>query len=78
MNRIVLTTKNASYAIKMRKLLLREGIRSELVKVNPENGLKGCTHGVEISDSESYAAARVLRNAGVSYSIYSEKKHDLS
>lgn len=69
LNKIVLTVGSATYAIKARKLLLRVGIDAKNVKLAADNSL-GCTHGIEISESDMFAAAAALIEAGVSYKVY--------
>ena len=69
MNTTVLTLGSVTYAIKGRKLLMRAGINSKLVKVSGGTVGAGCNHGLEISSDDFYSAVSVLRAAGVAYSV---------
>ena len=71
LNTAILTVGSVTYAIKARKLLLRSGIRSKLVKVNENKSARGCSHGIEIDGSDFYSVVAVLRESGIPYSVYS-------
>ena len=70
MNSIIVTVGAVTYALKLKKLLLREGIRSKLVKVDGSAGSMGCSHGVEIDERDFYSAVVIIKNNGISYSVY--------
>lgn len=78
MNSTIVTVGTVTYAIKLRRLLLRAGIRSKLVKVESASTDGGCTHGVKISASDFYRAVVVMKGNGVDYSVYSGRYYDLS
>ena len=67
----IVTVGSVTYAIKLRKLLSREGIHSRLIKVERSEGENGCTHGVEISEKDFLDAAYVMRENGISYKLHS-------
>ena len=69
MEKIIITFKSVTYAIKAKKLLLKFGTEAKLVKI-AEDSLSGCTHGVEISEASFLNAIGVLRNSGIEYSVY--------
>ena len=69
MGKIIITFTSVTYAIKARKMLAKEGINAKLVKVGDENR-RGCTHGIEIKNSEFLTAVGALRNLGIEYSVY--------
>lgn len=71
MNTAILTVGSVTYAIKARKLLLRSGIRSKLVKVNENKTARGCSHGIEIEEGNFYDVVAILRENGIPYSAYS-------
>lgn len=56
--------------MKARRLLIREGIRSRLVKVLPENTDNGCTHGLVIASARFFDAVVVLKKHDIPYSVY--------
>ena len=69
MNKTIITVGSVTYAIKLRKLLAREGIESELVKISA-NDFGGCTHGVKINKANYFNAVGILREKGIEYSVY--------
>lgn len=77
MNNITVTVGTVTYAIKLRKLLLRAGIRSKLVKVDNTRTENGCTHGVMIDEGDFYRAVVVMKSSGVNYSVYIGNSYDL-
>ncbi|MBQ8303129.1 MAG: DUF3343 domain-containing protein [Clostridia bacterium] len=66
MNKILVTVSTVTYAIKLRKLLLRDGIRSRLVKIN---SAEGCTHGVEISRTDFYRVVCIMKENNIEYKV---------
>ena len=70
MDNTIITLGSVTYAMKARRLLLREGIRSRLVKVLPENTDNGCTHGLVIASARFFDAVVALKAGEIPYSIY--------
>lgn len=70
MNTTTITVGSATYAIKARRILLRMNVRSKLVKVDASNSQNGCTHGLEFASEDFYTVVMALKNAGISYFIY--------
>lgn len=67
MSKTVFVLDSVSYAIKLRRLLSRENIKSDLVKfVTHEHG---CTHGVEVSGLDFYRVIVILKENNISYRI---------
>lgn len=77
MKKITLIVGSVSYALKLRKLLKREGISSALVKTDTRDNNPGCSHGVEISEKDFYHAVIIMKENGINYSVY-QNKYDLS
>ena len=76
MNSIIITVGSVTYALKLKKLLSRESIRSRLVKLsNTDDGL-GCTHGLEIEEKDFYSAVVIMKRNEINYKIQS-KKNDI-
>lgn len=73
MNDIIVTVGSVTYAIKLRRLLSRAGIRSKLVKVENQDTKSGCTHAVRISPNDFYNAVVIMKEYGISYSVYQHK-----
>lgn len=69
MNTITITAGSVTYAIKLRKLLARENIESELIKMTDKEK-QGCTHGVKINRSDMFRAVVIMREKGIEYSIF--------
>lgn len=72
MNKTTITVGSVTYAIKVRKLLERAGVKSKLIKVDSSKTKSGCTYGIELQSSFFYDAVNVLKNNGISYSVYNE------
>ena len=66
----IITLGSVTYAMKARRLLLHEGIRSRLVKVLPENTDNGCTHGLAVASARFFDAVVILKKQGIPYSVY--------
>ena len=73
---IIVTVGTVTYAIKLRRLLLRAGIRSKLVKVDSTDS-SGCTHGVQIAEGDYYSAVVVMQNGGIQYKVFDGRYHDI-
>ena len=71
MKKIMITVGGVTYAIKLRKLLLRDGIESELIKISSSKS-GGCTHGVRIRDRDLFRAIGIMREKGIDYSVTEE------
>jgi len=69
LNNVTVTVGTVTYAIKLRKLLSRAGIRSRLVKVEGAAGGAGCTHGVEIDRSDFLNTIVIMKENGIPYSV---------
>ena len=70
MDNSIITLGSVTYAMKARRLLIREGIRSRPVKVLPENTDNGCTHGLVIASARFFDAVVVLKKHDIPYSVY--------
>ena len=66
MNKIIVTVSTVTLAIKLRKLLLRDGIRSRLVKLN---GTHGCVHGIEIYRTDFYRTVFIMKENDIAYKV---------
>ena len=71
MNSITINVGSVTYAIKLRKLLSRQGIESELIKMTGRNK-EGCTHGVRIKRLDLFRAVVIMREKGIEYSVIEE------
>ena len=74
MNNIIVTVGSVTYAIKLRRLLSRSGIRSKLVKLENSNNQNGCTHGVELHYSDFYHAVTIMKANSIDYTVYNSNK----
>ena len=73
MNKTVLTVETVTYAMKARKLLLRCGIQSKLIKTDAEDSGIGCRHGLEIASKDYFEAVRILGENGIKFSVPKSK-----
>ena len=69
---MTLTVGSVTYAIKVRKLLERAGVKSKLVKVDSSKSKSGCTYGIQLQRELFYDAVNILKNNGIDYSVYNE------
>ena len=74
MDSTIITVGSVTYAIKVKKLLERSGIKSKLIKVESSKSSKGCTYGVKIPTPLFFDTVALLRNKEIDYSVY---KNDL-
>ena len=70
MNYITIYVDSVTYAIKLKKLLSRNGIESRLIKVEDKKGLSGCLHGVTINRSNFLNAVVIMKENNIDYTIY--------
>lgn len=73
LNKTTITVGSVTYAIKARKILQRMRIHSKLVKTDAARSSGGCTYGIEFKTEDFYNVVMGLRNAGISYHLYSQK-----
>lgn len=69
MKSILITVGSVTKAIKAKNILLRTGIHVKLTKLDGNATSGGCTHGLEILESELYSAAKALRQANINYKV---------
>ena len=70
MNTATITLGSVTYAIKSRKVLAKNGIRSKLVKLDSSKTTNGCNYGLEILRTDFYSAVSILRNEQINYELY--------
>ena len=64
----VVPLKSMTLAIKTKKTLNEYGIRSEIIKLEPNMTPKGCAYGVEFECLNLYLVKDVLNNNRIKYS----------
>ena len=69
MNRISIKVSSVTYAIKVKKLLERAGIKATLIKSDSTAADKGCAYGVNINSGFLYDAVSILKKYGITYSV---------
>lgn len=77
MKRTIITVGSLTYAIKLRKILLKEKIASRLIKLDNTSGNLGCTHGIEIDGGDLYATVMIMKKHGFDYKINEINTNDL-
>ena len=50
-------------------MLIREGLSARLVKTDGDRNNIGCSHGVEIDEEDLFGAVKIMRDAGIEYSL---------
>ncbi len=73
MNKITVTVGSVTYAIKVKNILARMGIRSKLIKANYNEAAPGCTHGIELSEEHLYTLISALKERGINYNVVTRK-----
>ncbi len=74
MNSITVTVGAVTHALKLRKLLLRDGIQSKLVKVDNTAQNSGCSHGLLIDERDFYSAVVIMKNNGIAYFVQKDDR----
>lgn len=73
MNKIILTVRSPTYAIKLKRLLHRAGLWARTIKLDGNDGVTGCLHAVEISGEDLYSAVVILKENQIEYRVYQKK-----
>ena len=60
--------------IKIKKLLQREGINVDVVKLDPSKSKDGCAYGIEIGNDDLLMGVNILKKNGVLYHLYEGDK----
>ena len=71
---IILTVKNMTFAQKAKKILARGGIDISVRRLDDAQTASGCGFGIVIPYTKHYEAIELLRESGIPYSLYEEKK----
>ena len=56
---------SVTYAMKAQELLTVSGIRSEVIRLRPEQTKRGCAYGISLGCGEFRRALSLLRGAGI-------------
>ena len=59
---------SATYAMKAKRLLAKEGVACTLIK-QAGRKTEGCNHALQISSADSFRATLLLRDAGIPYRV---------
>ena len=70
----VLATGSMTATVKIKKLLQREGINVEVVKLDPKKSKDGCAYGIEINNDDLLVGVNLLKKNGVLYHLYEGDK----
>ena len=66
---ITIGLKSMTYAMKVKKILQRNGISASIVKIGISNKDNGCAYGLNINRAYLFDAIRLLKEAGIEYSL---------
>lgn len=72
MSKVTLTTITPTYALKAKRLLKSYGISAEVVKV-AQSKKEGCNSGIKVDDKDLHDVTSIFKNAGIKYSIFTER-----
>ena len=72
MKKTTIILRSVTYAVKLSRLLKRARIPHRLVKVDTSKLGNGCSHGVEIDDSDFLGCVVIMKENGILYSILGE------
>lgn len=74
MNKTTITLGSVTYAMRLKKLLTREGIKSRLIKVDAGQNNLGCTHGIEVDERDFLSCVVIMKNNGIEYRVINQRK----
>ena len=63
-----------TYAIKAQKILKSAGIQAQIIKISEDDDDGGCAYGLTILYTEYYSAVNEIKNAGIAFKPYIDKK----
>ena len=72
MKSTVIIFPSLTYAMKVKKILDRKGIRSKVVKISSDSNGASCIYGVRVSYENYYDVIDMLIKNRIEYSVYSE------
>ena len=70
MKTMLISLQSATYAIKAKRVLNRNGVSAKPVKLDGTKSKNGCTHGIEIFVQDFYNAVMILKNEDIEYFVY--------
>lgn len=70
----LLATGSMTATVKIKKLLQREGINIDVVKLDPSKSKDGCAYGIEIGNDDLLMGVNILKKNGVLYHLYEGDK----
>ena len=74
MKKVKIALSSVTYAMKAKRYLWQNGIKTKLIRLEAAASQLGCTHGLELDASLFLDAAMHLRQAGYNYSLLNEGK----
>ena len=69
MSNSIIRLGSVTNSIKVKRMLLREGIKAETVKVSVGIGDNGCSYGVSFSSEKLFDVVHILKRADIEYSL---------
>ena len=64
---IIIALESATYGVKARKALAREGIKSKLIKIDSSKLNRGCGYALRVNSVDFFAAVAILRDINIPY-----------
>ena len=69
MKTLLLSVQSATFAFKAKKVFNRNNINCRIVKLDASKSKNGCTHGIEIAESDFWGAIMMLKKENIDYSV---------
>ena len=69
MNNTIIKLGSVTNSIKVKRMLMREGIKAETVKVGVGKGDNGCSYGVLFSSDKLLDVDRLQKTTDIEYSL---------
>ncbi len=68
MKKCIIAISSVNHAIRSEKHLANNGLKTKIVKLQPNSTKKGCAYGLELNCKDVPVAISFLDNAGIPYS----------
>ncbi len=70
MKKEIITVKTITLALKAKKMLVRENIKSRIIKVDSSKTEHGCSYGIEFNSADFFTVISILKENEFMYSVY--------
>ena len=63
----ILAVQTVTLAMKARKALSKQGIKSEIIKIDSAIYQNGCSYGIELNSHDFFSAVSTMRDLGITF-----------